>query len=563
MTIKRKLSLGLGVLFTVIVVLGSLGTYYLHRLSNESKAIIQANYESLVYAKNMRKALDEMGIDRASSLLAFEKNLKAQEGNVTETQEREITTEISNEYKNLRIDSLRSDQAMLLHQKLQQLMDVNLQAILRKNTLAQKTFETAILYMSLIASITILLSFSFVVNFPGYIADPIRILAESIREVANKNYSQRIFIRSEDEFGELALAFNTMAQKLDEYEHSNLAQLIFQKKRIETIINTMHDPILGMDEHQCILFANQDALALLKERETQLIGRYAPDVALTNDVLRSMLQEDTEHKPLKLPANGKDAFFTKETLDIRIEEQLIGKVVVLKNITVFKELDSAKTQFIATISHELKTPIASIKMGLQLLEDDRIGTTNEEQKKLLSGIREDSQRLLKITGELLDLTQVESGKIELVKAPTNLQEVVHYAVESLRFQAEQKQLAFQLFIGDDLPWPLIDKEKTTWVVINLLSNAIRYSPRGAEVVITVQKEKSAVCISVQDVGKGIDAAYQERIFEKYFKVPEEGNRSGTGLGLAISKEFIEAQGGQILLASEVGKGCTFSLLFPV
>lgn len=564
MTIKAKLSLGLSFLFTVILLLSSLVIFYLYQLSSESKAIIQDNYESLVYAKNMTKALDEMGIDSKSARTSFEVNLKQQEGNITEPQEKELTVEIRNEFNNLKIDSLKSDLNLLIRQKIQQLMDINLQAILRKNNQAQKTSDKAIFYMSIIGTIAVLISFSFSISFPGFIANPVKVLTESIREIANKNYSKRIFFKSDDEFGELANAFNTMAQKLDDYENSNLAQIIFQKKRIETIINTMHDPIIGLDENKNILFANKDAISILGVQEKNLIGKYAPDVALVNDLLRLLLKEEENVKPLKIYFQDRESYFTKETLEIKTEERLIGNAIILKNITEFKDLDSAKTNFIATISHELKTPISSIKMGLKLLEDERIGSTNDEQKKLIAGIKEDSQRLLKITGELLDLTQVESGKINLDCQETNSREVIQYAYNTVLFLAEQKNVRLEVYYEGEIPFLKIDKKKTTWVLVNLLSNAIRYSPESNKVVINIKRVDEKVTFSIEDFGKGIDPKYLPRIFEKYFKVPEgDNNFQGTGLGLAISKEFIEAQGGNINVYSQLGKGTRFEVSFPI
>jgi len=349
---------------------------------------------------------------------------------------------------------------------------------------------------------------------------------------------------------------------LDDYENSNLAQIIFQKRRVDAVINTMHDPIIGLDENGRILFANKEAIAILGVHERGLIGQYAPDVALTNDLLRTLLKTDTGHKPLKIFFQDRESYFIKETLEIKADDTLIGSAIVLKNVTEFKELDSAKTNFIATISHELKTPISSIKMGLKLLEDERVGTTNEEQRKLLVGIKEDSNRLLNITTELLDLTQVESGKINLKMQPTDPKEVVQFAYDTVRFQAEQKQVQIEVLYGPDLPNLLIDKEKTTWVLVNLLSNAIRYSPENKEIRMQVRKEANSIIFSVQDFGKGIDPKYKDRIFEKYFKMPD-GNVQGTGLGLAISKEFIEAQQGNIEVQSIPGKGTTFDVMFPV
>jgi PAS domain S-box-containing protein len=561
MRIKTKLSLGLAFLFAVVVLLCGLGTYYIHKLSYEAKRITKDNYESLVYAKNMMRALDEMTIDKKSSVIKFENNLKGQERNITEREEKELTVELRNEYNNLKIDSLNESEKNLIRQKLYQIIEINLQAILRKNIEASAAADDAILYMSLIGVFTILITFSFIVNFPGYIANPIHELTESIREISRKNYSQRVHFKSNDEFGELATAFNKMAKELDNYENSNLAQIIFQKKRIETIINTMHDPIIGLDENKNILFVNGEAIGILGINEKEVIGKYAPDIALKNDLLRVLLHETDVSKALKIFVGNKESYFLKETLQIFAEGKLIGNVIVLKNVTQFKELDVAKTNFIATISHELKTPIASIKMGLKLIEDERIGTLNEEQKKLIENIKEDAHRLLKITGELLDLTQVESGNIQLHYNPTSPEEVVDYAIQAMKFQSEQKGVQLETKIQKNLPNLNIDLEKTAWVMVNLISNAIRYSPVGSAVLIEVKKESDKIVFSVRDQGKGFDSKYKDKIFDKFFKIPNGDSVSGTGLGLAISKDFILAQQGVIYAETEIGKGSTFVFYF--
>ncbi|HVD97212.1 MAG TPA: ATP-binding protein [Cytophagaceae bacterium] len=563
MKIKTKLSLGLIFLFAAVVLLCSLGTYYIHKLSNEARRITKDNYESLVYTKNMMRALDEMEADQKSSVLLFEKNLQAQEKNITEREEKELTAELRSEFQNLKTDTVTEAKKNLIRQKLYRITEVNLQAILRKNVEAGAAADEAILYMGLIGVFTILITFSFIVNFPGYIANPIHELTESIKEISKKNYSQRVHFKSNDEFGELALAFNKMAKELDDYENSNLAQIIFQKKRIETIINTMHDPIIGLDEANNILFVNGEAIGILGVKEEDVLGKYAPDIALKNDLLRVLLHESDASKPLKIFAENKESYFLKETLQIFAEDKLIGNVIVLKNVTQFKELDVAKTNFIATISHELKTPIASIKMGLKLLEDERIGSLNEEQRKLIVNIKDDSHRLLKITGELLDLTQVETGNIQLHYNPTAPEEVVDYALQVMKFQAQQKGIVLHTEIEKELPKLFIDLEKTAWVMVNLVSNAVRYSPPGSTVSIEVARRDNKVIFSVSDQGKGFDPKYKDKIFDKFFKIPNGDSVSGTGLGLAISRDFILAQQGSIYAETEPGKGSRFVFYFLV
>ena len=447
-----------------------------------------------------------------------------------------------------------------------------MQAQVRKNKIAQETANNALVYIGVIGSICFIITFAFIINFPGYIANPINELTEGIKEISNKNYDERLNFESGDEFGELAEAFNSMAQKLDVYEHSNLAQILFEKKRIETIINKMNDPIIGLDEKKKILFVNTEAVKIIGRDPNDLIGNYAPDMAVKNDLLRSLIKDlmegnlfPTDSPVLKIFADGKESYFTKEILRVTTvptgEKKVvsIGYVIILKNITAFKELDLAKTNFMATISHELKTPLASIQMCSQLLDDKRVGELNEEQKKIVKTVHEETSRLMKIIGELLDLAQVESGNLHLQYEPVKPKQLVSYAYDALNFQAGLKQVQLEVHCPDDLPLVKADLEKTSWVLVNFLSNAIRYSPEKSTVIIRATQNENKIIFSVQDFGKGIDPQYIDHVFEKFYKIPDsDPTHSGTGLGLAISKDFIISEGGKVWVESEPGNGSTFN-----
>ena len=282
-------------------------------------------------------------------------------------------------------------------------------------------------------------------------------------------------------------------------------------------------------------------------------------MALNNDLLRTLLTQNTDLKPLKIYANKRESYFEKEVLEIHSNDQSIGQVIVLRDITDFQERDLAKTNFIATISHELKTPIAAIKMSLKLLENEGVGKLNDEQQKLIIQIKDDSQRLLKITGELLDLSQVESGNLQLKLAAVSPKLIIDYAIHTLQFQAEQKEVVLEAIMDPNLPDAYADFEKTTWVLINLLSNAIRYSPVDAKIIICAKNLDDKLLFSVKDFGSGIAKAHHDKIFEKFYQAPHLGsnNSGGVGLGLAISKEFIDAQGGKIWVESVEHEGATF------
>lgn len=563
MRIKSKLALGLGFLFCMIITLVVLSIFYVNRVSNDTDVILKDNYITLRYCNDLLADLDRLSGD-TSVMAHFDEILTKQEGNITEPGEGEATRRLRYHFEEIKkkpADTTFYDDA---RRDIFTINQLNQEAIYQKNLKAQQTAKTATSWLSFIGAVLALLAFSFLLNFPGIIANPIKTLSEGIKEISNKNYSQRIHFRSGDEFGDLAEAFNQMASQLERYEHSNLAKIIFEKKRIDTIINNLTDPIIGLDEKKYILFANEAASRVLSINESELIGKYAPDVAINNDLLRNLLRTDGSVTPLKIFADNKESYFSKEMVKITADEKPIGEVIMLKNVTSFKELDLAKTNFIATISHELKTPISSIKMSLKLLEDARVGKLNEEQKKLVAHIDDDSQRLLKITTELLDLAQVETGKIQLERESVDPRSIAGYAFEALRVQAEQKQISIVIQQEADLPKVSCDLDKTVWVMVNLLSNAIHYSPEKSSVFIQLKKQDHSVLFSVKDSGKGIDQQYKDKVFEKFFRVPERNaGRNGTGMGLAISKEFVTAQGGRIWLETEPGKGSTFSFSLPV
>jgi len=567
MKIKNKVALGVVFLFLVILTIGGVGLYYVRELAQDTSNIIRNNVETLQYVRSILSALEN---DSPSALDSIDLNVRYQEKNITEPHELEYTLALRKAFDAYKQNPHDSAATSNLRQVALAIQDVNLQGMTRKNEIALNTAVRARNYVIMIVTTFALIAFSFIINFPGYIANPIVQLTASIKSIANKNYEERLHFDRKDEFEELAQAFNLMAEKLDEYEHSNLAKVLFEKRRIETIINEMADPVIGLDENNRVVFANDQALTLLSLNRQNLIGQYAPDVAVENDLFRNLIRRDTETRNkssqasnlVKVVLDGKENYFAKETVSIHYtatgehNEITIGQVLFLRNITPFKELDLAKTNFIATISHELKTPIASLQMCTKLLQDARVGALNDEQFNITKTMNDEIARLSNITHELLDLAQVESGNIKVNVQTVHPGEIVRYALEAVRFQADQKKLTIDTRLQESISDVKADPDKTTWVLVNLLTNAIRYSPEGGTIILSCIRQYDKVRFAVQDFGPGIDRKYRDRLFEKFYQVP--GTASGSGLGLAISKEFIDAQGGQIAVESEVGKGSQFS-----
>jgi signal transduction histidine kinase len=263
--------------------------------------------------------------------------------------------------------------------------------------------------------------------------------------------------------------------------------------------------------------------------------------------------------------HGKDIYYEKEIQEISLANQddtkdhLMGYVVILKNVTKYMELDLAKTNFIATVSHELKTPVSAIKFSLQLLENEKTGVLNQEQHELIKSCEEDTNNLLKIISELLNLAQVETGNIQLNILPVNLNDILQFAINTNKMAANQKNIVFDIDFPSDLPKVIADKEKTAWVLTNIISNAIRYSDENSKITISASNIENKVRLVIKDFGRGIESRYISRLFDRYFTVPGT-KKEGSGLGLAISKDFIEAQGGEIYVESELRIGSTFSIV---
>ncbi|WKW46611.1 ATP-binding protein [Myroides sp. JBRI-B21084] len=574
MKIKTKLISGVGLLFTIILLLSVISIFFIYKLKNDTKNILVANYNTLEYSRNMISSLELIN-EGDNTFSEFEKNLIKQQENITEIGEKKLTDKITIQFYELKTNPKNSKLKSSIRKNITEVMSLNMKAIERKSDTANKTAETAIMIISIMGAICFLTAFILLINLPGNIANPIKELTESIKQIANQNYKERVKFEKNNEFGELAKSFNTMAEKLEEYSESKLDKIIKSKKRIEALINNMHDPVIGLDENKTVLFANNEALKIAGLKLENLLGKPIQDIAIYNDLIRDLCQDivlpqknQTNKNTIKIFADNKESYFEKEIVEINItptgenKSQFIGQVIMLKNITLFKELDFAKTNFIATVSHEFKTPIASIQMSLDLLKNNQIGMLNEEQLHLINSIDDDSKRLLKITGELLNMTQLESGKIQLKKSFINPVEIVNYAIDANKIQAEQKNIQLVTDYADNLPQIEADLEKTVWVVTNLISNAIRYSYENSKINISIAVSNNQIIFSVQDSGQGIPNEYKEKVFNRYFRVPGT-KKGGTGLGLAISKEFIEAQGGTISVESELGLGSTFIVKFTV
>jgi len=559
-TVKQKIRLGTLFLFFLLLLSGGICIYHLVRLKNDAKEILKDNYVSLNYCHSMQRHLDSVPIKQVQSFSQFDSVLKLQELNITEPGESEATARIRKSFNLYRSGDKSLATIQNIRSGIQRILALNMSAIEIKNNKAGNTADRALTYISFLAAIIFLVGFTFTFNFPSVLTAPINSLTEAIQQISKKNYTHRIHLDRKDEFGQMANAFNEMADRLEYFENSNLNKIIFEKTRAEAVINSLKEASIGIDKNNIILFANDQALQLLGIPAKDIIGKPVDEISKRNDLLRFLLEEKG-NVPFKIVVDNRENYFTKEIMDIT-QDGSSSKVVVLRNITSFKELDVAKTNFIATISHELKTPLASSDFSLKLLEDERIGQLSTEQKELLQNLKQDNQRMLRILSELLNMAQVEAGKIQLDISEVGPSSIADNAVNAVLNTAKEKNITIQKDYRENLGKVRADAEKTGWVLNNFLTNAIKHSSNDSTIRVAIGKSGSYIEFSVLDQGPGIPSEYLLKVFERFFKVPGS-KASGTGLGLAISKEFIEAEGGQIWVKSEIGSGSIFGFSLPV
>lgn len=608
MTIRTKLYFGFGGLFSVLVLTGAIGLFHILHLAENAGEIIKDNHRSIEYLTHIQKSLqkwdylqsqtalhpgyDQPGAESAQIDSTLLSNFTLEEQNLTEPGEHELVRDFFAHYqaytslfKTLKLEGKVSPEIYIsklkpenakLNDIASQIIQLNLSAILRKNDISQSSADRAIFMMISFLLVFLSVSLILVLKFPGYIARPVNKLVRGIESVAERQYEIRLDYPKTSDLYEAGTAFNRMAERLKAMETSNIAKVLAEKSRIEAVINRFSDALIGFDTDLNVIFVNAIACELTGIQESAIIGKNAVELIKSNEWMQVILQGFTggSEKPenpfdhIMGMIKGKEQFFSREIIEVTTHGPEVirsGYVIILRNITVYHELNVAKTNLIATISHEMKTPLASINLTLKLLKDSRVGQLTPDQTQLLDSLRQDSQRLSKIVGELLDLSQVESGHIKLVQTEIHPGDLILYAVSTLMVQIESKAIDLDVAIPDHLPSVMADLEKTLWVAINIISNAIRYTPAGGRIRVDADGSGNEVIFSVKDTGPGIDPSMKDKIFEKFVRLnPESANKKeSTGLGLAIAKEFILAQGGKIWVDSKPGEGSTFYFSFPV
>jgi len=367
-------------------------------------------------------------------------------------------------------------------------------------------------------------------------------------------------------------ALQKEADFLRREREKSLRDIATETSKIKTIINCMGDGVLVCDRDSCIVLSNPAASRMLKIPEASLLGNFLPQCNLHSELSKiieeSLITKDMGYisvsQELSIGESG-EVFLRAHTAPVRNDlGETMGSVTVLQDISHLKELDKMKSEFIAMVAHELRAPIAAVEQQLTVILNKMAGEVTPKQEQLLSRAKERTRGLLDLIKDLLDLSKIEAGKMVQYKEPLFLQEVIQRVVDLMRVEAENKKIDLQFSVPSNVSLILADRNSMEGIFTNLVSNAIKYTPEGGKVWVTLGDEGGFVKATVSDTGIGIKKTDLPRIFDKFYRVKTIETRQivGTGLGLSIVKSIVDAHLGSISVESEDGGGTTFTVSFP-
>lgn len=601
MTLRRRLLLAQVPLAAALIVVGAASLRTVSSLGDSSETILQDNYRSVLAAQRMGDALD--GLDREALLRAlspsegeraqalrdrFESELRVQEGNLTEPGEGALTErvraawtaylaaeraqEAATEKLPAYLGRLQGD-SVALRAAIDDVLSLNQDAMVRKSNQARRSAQR-LLQLMVVATVGALL-FGLIASFAltSRIVKPLSALSLAVRRFGEGDLESRALPRGKDEIAALSGEFNTMADRLEEYRKSSLGDLIQAQQASQAAIDSLPDPVLVLDAEGGILNLNRGAEALLRMGPGEGPGK---PVHSLDPSLRERLEAIRTHvlsgKGAVVPRgfdealrvdlqDGPHRFLPRATALYSEEGAVTGVTVVLQDVTRLVRFDELKNDIVATVAHEFRTPLTSLRMAIHMCAEEAAGPITSQQADLMAAARQDCERLQGIVDDILDLSRIQAGRIELHARTVDPVALVEHAVRESEAAARAGGVQLR---QEDPPSALTleaDPERIDVVLVNLLGNAVRHTPPGGRVDVRVLPTSDGVRFEVQDPGEGIPSQYLERVFERFFQVPG-ARRGGVGLGLHISREVVRAHGGEMGATSEVGKGSTFWFTLP-
>lgn len=610
--LRYKIWIGYFVIIAINIAIAVFAIYHIQRLGSPIERVLKEKYQNVSAAENMLLALEQQqyylseilrtpgDVDAASTFITYKNEFlnwheKARQGvalpsepglldsllrvfylYAAESDTLRARAGRGENYRNL--DAYRQARVLPLASRLKefcgQLKDVNQSAIRDADRRARQFSDQANLVIITISALAIVLSIFASIRFTLNIVRPIQLTTETVRRIGQGQLNQKIAITTDDEIAELGREFNKMTERLHSYERMNIEQILLEKKRSEAIVAGIPAAIIVTDRAQRIILLNQPAKKLLDLENRSWEGGTLGEVVVDPDLRQALQPSAGVRQPggdpgkslVTIGGDPESLHFLVRQLEITgADGQVMGTVTLLQDVTSFKNLDRLKSEFMATISHEFRTPLTSINMALDILLQEIRGELNPAQRELLADARKDGQRLKRLVKDLLDLSKLESGKYQPQRQPLDLAEVVEEALQPLRFFWKAKDIRLEIDIAAGLPPLSGERQRIAQVITNLVKNAIQYTPAGGSVRISAAQAGNDCRICVADSGEGIPEEALELIFDKFVQVKNfsdaaEGN---IGLGLAIVREIVAVHRGKIWVESEPGRGSRFYVSLPL
>ena len=605
-TLRKRILIGYGITLALMAVLLVWAVVNLVGLGQASDAILRENYKSILAAENMIDAIERQDsatllvmLDYGDEGLAqFRENenqflqwLGRAKDNITIPGEADILASIESGYSAYLVNFSRlremkaasSQQAgQFYHETVLasfkrvrdeavRLREINQDTMFAASRRAEVVAHTAIWSTVAVATAAIGLGLGFSLLLSKRLVRPIRQMMEATKALAEGNYEVQVPASGSDEPARLAEGFNAMAKKLRVYHRLNVEQIVAEKRKSEAVLRSIEDGVVVVDAEFRVSNLNPQAGRILSVDPEAAAEKHLLEVVKDEQLFDLVKQTAESGRPPKVE-EGKDILSIGEgeaarnymfgiTPVVSKGGGMLGVVLLLRDVTQLKELDRMKSEFVMTASHELKTPLQSLGMSIELLKEGAADQLDDKQRQLLDAASEELARLKSLISDLLDLSRIEAGKVEMEFDRVSAGVLADKALGVFKAQADEGHIELTADVPDDVPEVRADPNKITWVLSNLIANALRYA-RG-KITVSARHVGQWVHLSVADDGEGIPPEHQSHIFEKFVQVKSEKSVGGTGLGLAICKEIVRAHKGTIWVDSTPGEGSTFTFTLPV
>ena len=579
-----------GLLMLLIALgLGAVALPQVYRLGGAIRETLHNNYISIEAAQHMHAALYALQLAQRDGVLpmalpanrdAFRHWIDAELNHITEAGEVELATDIERRGRRLfdqfsaSAPASQTDREVAeLHRRLDELTGMNQAAMFKADSRASQL--SARLTTAFGAGLILLLVIGVALawTLAWKISKPLTELADRLRNFSLRGPSLRLGEQPLAELDTVASEFNKMAERLEQFEKLNVDRLIYEKSKTEAIIESIEDGIVLIDSEGIVTHINEIAGIIIGvEREEALgssfddLNSNHPHYLRVRDALRSVAKTpmDSQRIEVDLHVRGRDHTYVLKSVPLRQSDgKELGTILILQNITYLRDKDRARVNLVATLSHELKTPLTSLALSAGLLERSK-ENLKPKQQELLASVSEDIGRLRRLADDLLDLARGSSRMITIRNLEIDLCQLVRLVSNAFRLQADQKQVTLSAGVNSSAPKIRGDPVKLSWALSNLISNALRYTPEGGVVSINSENGANAILLKVSDTGPGIPEQIKAHLFERFTQWNVNGSEPGSsGLGLAIVKEIVEGHGGRIFVDSNLGKGTCFTLELPI